>query len=673
MMWRLFPALALLSAVSVLSAALPSVTSAETRAPLVQDGKTTLYQRVLTRPGAKLVPDPGDSGGGAVPALSQFYVYERKPLGGTEWLEVGAGSRGQSQGWIAAPSTLPWKQQLTLAFTNPAGRERTLLFAEEDTVTDLLKSPDPATTVAPLRQAVVAGKTDPRVVSIEPETYIDIEKQFYLLPILEAEEIDTGTGFRARVLEVASVTKDDSQPPPVGAKPAPKPEKIALRSFSAAIVFVVDTTISMKPYLDRTREAVKKIYDEIENAKLGKQVKFGLVGYRSSIKNTPALEYVSKLFVDPNDVKDRDDFLAKVKDLKVATVSSSKFDEDPYAGLMTAARDINWDNFGGRYVVLITDAGAIRGDDPLSTTELSAKEVRLELERLGIAVSALHLETPQGKRNHRRAKNQYDELTDNPVVDKPLYYPVDAGSVTSFGEGIDTFVQAVVSQVKDAAAGKPVPGSAGTVDREKQRAGPSTQTAKPSLPQTIEKDLQLIGRAMQLAYLGRVQGTKAPPLFEAWLSDRDFENPDKATTEVRVLLTRNQLSDLAQVVRTILQSGEDSQQTSTADFFDLIRSAAAHLARDPAALNDPDATRLGDLGLLGEYLDDLPYKSEVMSLDRDVWASYGITQQEEFLDGLRRKLRHYQVYEDDTDRWVTLAPGADPGDGVYPVPLSAMP
>ena len=45
--------------------------------PLLLPGKTTLYQRVLTRPGAMLVAKPGTTGGQPVPPLSIFYVYGR--------------------------------------------------------------------------------------------------------------------------------------------------------------------------------------------------------------------------------------------------------------------------------------------------------------------------------------------------------------------------------------------------------------------------------------------------------------------------------------------------------------------------------------------------------------------------------------------------------------------
>lgn len=658
-------AAALVAAAGTLGPAL-----AQQKAPLLLDGKKTLYQRVLTRPGAVLVPQPGETAGTVVPALSQYYVYERRTLAGKEWLAVGAASRGQIDGWLGGDASLPWRQQMALAFTNPAGRDRTLLFAERQTVLDLLKAPDSGTAVAPIRKTVEAGGSDPRVVSIEPATYIDINKRFYLLPILEAQEVEAAKGFRVRALEVASVTakKDERSPAEVAAAAQAPPQPAALRTFSSAIVFVIDSTISMGPYIDRTREAVRRVYAAIEQAGLARQARFGLIGFRSSTKAVPKLEYDAKVFADPSEVKDGADFLARIADLKPASVSSAKFSEDSYGGVMTAIRKIRWDEFGGRYLILITDAGAIAGSDPLSSTGLDGREVRLEAERLGIALYTLHLKTPEGKRDHGPAERQYRDVSFNPVVNRPLYYPVEGGSVEQFGSIVDTLAQSLVAQVQGAAKGEIVPGSARSARIEGAGKGDPEKVRS-----QVAEDTQLLGRAMQLAYLGRVQGTTAPALFRAWLADRDFAQLDRPTTEVRVLLTKNQLNDMAQVVTTILDAGEKSQATSTTAFFDLIRSAAAHLARDPAALNNPNATRLGELGLLGEYLDDLPYKSDVMGLSRDIWASWGTSEQEELLDRLRRKLRLYQVYHDDVDRWVTLAPGADAGDAVYPVPLGALP
>jgi hypothetical protein len=47
--------------------------------------------------------------------------------------------------------------------------------------------------------------------------------------------------------------------------------------------------------------------------------------------------------------------------------------------------------------------------------------------------------------------------------------------------------------------------------------------------------------------------------------------------------------------------------------------------------------------------------------------------QEKFIRNLSTKLRHYQRYNADVDRWVALAKDSDARDNVYPVPLEMMP
>ncbi len=54
-------------------------------------------------------------------------------------------------------------------------------------------------------------------------------------------------------------------------------------------------------------------------------------------------------------------------------------------------------------------------------------------------------------------------------------------------------------------------------------------------------DAALIGHAMQLAYLAKTN-SKAPPVFKAWITDRDLIKQNIPTTDVRVLLTKSQLS-----------------------------------------------------------------------------------------------------------------------------------
>jgi hypothetical protein len=266
----------------------------------------------------------------------------------------------------------------------------------------------------------------------------------------------TDTGFQVRVLNVASV----SEKSPAKKAASAADEKNMMKGFSASVVFVIDSTISMGPYIDRTKEAIDKIYKRIEKEHLQDQVKFGLVAFRSSVKAVPGLEYDSKMYVDPNTVKDGKDFLAKVHDLKQATVSSSKVDEDAYGGVMTALDKVDWTQFGARYVVLITDAGALDGTDKLSSTHLDAAQVRQEAAYRGVALYALHLKTSDGKKNHSSAEAQYQELTLNPFLHKPLYYPIDSGDVNSFGSMVDNLANAITGQIKTAWSGEETAGSA---------------------------------------------------------------------------------------------------------------------------------------------------------------------------------------------------------------------
>lgn len=665
-------AVSLVGCVCLLIAAGSAV--AEPREPLLQPGKTTIYERVLTRPDARLSSTPG-ANGEPLPAFSRFYVYARKVLDDQTWLEVGANHQGKTDGWLRAAATVPWKQQLALSFTNPAGRNPVLFFEGRDALAEILEAEEPAGIVEPIYASMTNGPGDSRILSVEPPEHVDINKNFYLLPVLESEEIYSGSGRTVRLLQVASVTRrDGSADVPSDVDPAPpaaNDRSTLLRGFSSALVFVVDSTISMGPYIDRTREAVRRVYARVEKAGLLDKVKFGLVAYRSNTDEVPALEYVSREFADPTEVTDGTDFLNRVKDLKPAQVSSGRqFDEDAYSGVMQALNDIDWQNFGARYLVLVTDAGALSGGHQLSGTGLDAAQVRSEALHRGVAIYTMHLKTPQGRQNHSSAQRQYEQLSSHPLLSRPLYYPVELGDVDAFGRNVDTLADAIVAQVRGAVLGKKVAGSALTADPDFGRSPAPTESA--STEQRVQQEVAMLGHAMQLDYLGRVGNTGAPDVLEAWITDVDLEDPLRNSLEVRVLLTKNQLSDMQLVMQGILDASTKGI-IAPEDFFKHLRSFAARLGRDPNRVTDDQTTKLADLGLLGEYLDDLPYRSDLMNLDQDTWSRWSVPQQTAFTNKIRRNMRLYEIYNSDVDRWIALAPGSDPSEHVYPVPIDVLP
>ncbi|WP_336579667.1 vWA domain-containing protein [Alcaligenes sp. CHO6] len=652
---------------SLLAALLLGAGQAQAAAPLLQEGKKTLYQRVLTTPSCRLFSSATDQQGKPVPAFSRFYIYQRIEQAGAERLQVGPDSQGKTVGWLDKACTVDWKMQLTLAFTNPANRDRMLFFQERTLLEKVLDTPDPATLVAPIRQALRKDAQAEGVLAQEPEYFVDVQEQFYLLPVLSGEEVMTENGFRTRLLNVASVSKQTAdQNEPDAAKNEPQPDQDALRTsqikgFSAAVVFVIDSTISMDPYIERTREAVRKVYSKVEEQGLTEQVKFGLIAFRSNLDAAPGIEYLTRMYADPNTVTSSEDFLAKVADLKQAKVSTVAYDEDAYAGVLEALDKVNWNDFGARYVVLITDAGALEGNNTYSSTGLDAPQLRIEAAKPGVAIYTLHLKTPSGKNNHAKAEDQYRELSTYGGTQTSLYYPVNAGDVNQFGKMVDNLATALTEQVKVAYQGGDAIGSAARAE----------ETGDSTTDQMLS-DAELIGHAMRLAYLGKTTGTTAPEVFHAWISDRDLVRQNIPTTDVRVLLTKAQLSDLSAVVKQILEAANEGMISPT-DMFNRLRSVAAAMGADPSTLKQEKGTKLAELGLMSEYLDDLPYQSAVLSLDEDTWSSWDALSQEKFIRDLGIKLRHYERYNADADRWVSLAEGADARDDVYPVPLEMMP
>ena len=135
---------------------------------------------------------------------------------------------------------------------------------------------------------------------------------------------------------------------------------------------------------------------------------------------------------------------------------------------------------------------------------------------------------------------------------------------------------------------------------------------------------------------------------------------------------KNELSNLQAAVKEVADAALKGM-TSPDTFFQQISLAAARFSRDPEAAKGKKGAKLADLGLLGEYMDGLPYRSDILNLDQDAWRAMSAGEQEALIRSLNRKLRLYQIYNADNDRWVKLAEGGDPKDDVYPVPLEAMP
>ncbi len=637
--------------------------SATVDTPLLMPGKQALYQRVLVVPGGRLHDTPGSGDGRPTTPFTAYYVYARK----NDWIQVGTDRHGTLEGWLQAGDTIDWNQGLTVAFREPKDHNRALLFRSASALEQVTGDPE---RYRSLYQAALEGRSlpDSPVVAIQPPGKLDIRKDFYLVPILEHRDIYLGNE-QARMLKVASVPLQDSK-----SKPAAKPKTDAGQQadepgYNAGLVFVIDSTLSMDPYIDRTREAVMKIYDTLGDAGLLGNVNFGLIAFRDNPKAAPGLEYLARTYVTLEQGRNPGTFLQQVNTLKAAQISSQNFREDAYAGVLKAIEEMDWEGHAARYIVLVTDARPRGPDDPLSTTGKSAEQLRRLAREKGIAIFVMHLLTPASQADHAAAARAYRELSRFPGVGS-LYYGVPTGDVEEFGQVLDTIAGQITLQVQVAATGQQHPAKP-VVEPE---------PAAPDNPQLAELKGKIakLGYALRMRYLEKTAGGGIPRVFNAWLLDHDIAHPEKRTLDVQVLLTRDQLSDLHDILRQVLATAEEGL-LSPDNFLNELKSLAATIARDPEQLGETTATTAGkgnslaDLGFMREYIEDLPYTGEVMNLSLADWESWPAREQIAFLQRLEDKIAYYRALHDHTDLWVSLDGGPVDGDSVFPVPLEMLP
>lgn len=619
--------------------------------PLLIPGKRTLYQRVLTRPDTPLVAEAGDTEAiETFPPFEVFYVFERKDLGGAEYLRVGRSLEGGAEGWIADEKAIDWKQAIVLGFNNPANRKRGLIFKSREELEATLAREDVTERLDVLREEAVAGSPaiDSPIVSIEPAEFVDIEEEFYVLPILEAHSVRLPTGLPAQVMQIASVPERTAP-----AAPAPVDREEALRNFRIGVTFVIDTTISMQPYIDEVQAAMTRLRDRIAGSPEADRFRFGLVAFRDNVQLVPELEYVTKVVLPLDETSTADRFVTAIDGVKAATISSKGFTEDSIGGIMTAVDGMNWEPFGGRFVVLITDAGPLQPGPEAGRGDLAPAEVQQLMEKQkGTALLTLHLRTESGAFDHEPAEAAYRRMS--VFNGSASYFPIEGGSRENFGRQVDALgieLEEMVAQAMD-----------GQIEE---------LPAPVRLANDIADSAGRIGRAMQLAYLGTAAGTRAPDVFEGWLTDRDALN--RRLTQVTtpyLLMSKNELSTLRDVVGRAIDLGTDAvQDGSSDDFFNRLREAVALMSRTPEAVQD--AGTLGDI--LAEYLDDLPYRSEITGLTPEDWRDMSPIRERQLLDTLRSKLAALERLHGDTARWHPLKPGAPAGEDVTVVPLTLMP
>ena len=284
---------------------LPVAGAAQER-PLLMEGKQATFQRVLTRLGATLHNAPEAEVAESFPPFQPLYVYAREG----EWLRIGPSASAGPTGWVQAGTVVDWKQNITGAFTNSAGRNRQILFETREALETLMNDEDVLALQADLLAQSDSGSIEAGsgAISVEPVEFINIREELYMMPILSFEETLHPLNYEPTLLlELASIPKAKEL--------VPQPEMMQ-EPFDAGVVFVLDTTRSMGPYIESTRSAVERIVEQIRGTDVGGRVQFGVIGFRDNPDSNPdGIGYRTKMLAPLKHRLDQTEVIAAILSL----------------------------------------------------------------------------------------------------------------------------------------------------------------------------------------------------------------------------------------------------------------------------------------------------------------------------------------------------------------------
>jgi serine/threonine-protein kinase PpkA len=632
--------------------------------PLLQEGKRTLYKRIITHPITLSYDKPKSEPKNKITPFTVMYVYEQIEINGVTWLRCATNSDGVNTVWINGDRATDFKHSLVATFGELVGRDPVIFFDRKNSLLNILKSPDG---FEQLQKLYADYKYYEQNNLPAPENLINLRMEpdhsqgaissdkFYLMPIINFDNSLQDL----LLLDVATI--DAGKPDHTTS--TPNPSKVGY-------VFVIDTTISMQPYINSCRDLTQELFNLIPTYKNSDDIYFAFVAFRNSVTK-PGIEYKTKVIADFTSVSDKTTFAKALSQVKEATVSTHSFNEDSFAGLKTAYDELSWQGFKGGVVFLLTDAPPLDSNDVLNTNKDTPETILQRAKDKNIRNIVIHLKTAAGLDTHTSAQAIYEKISYGASGTK-AYIDILLKDLTQ-DSGPETFKKIVTnifnhtqSALGDVAENIPTGNENNSI------------SSNSTIEENAAKIGDLIGYSFLTMDLGKQNKTSPPKVVRSWIGDKDLtkllskNRREVPSLQVASFITRNQLLLLIESVSFIIQGAKSARPSEKPlNLFDQILSVAAQFSRDPSQYSfNPQAQTIGETGVLNEFLEGLPYKSEVMAITEKQWDTFDEIRQQEFINGLSAKLEMYQEYYKDENKWFKFD---ETSEQYTRLPLSLLP
>jgi len=651
---------------------------------ICRQGSTSLPLRALPRAMSSLYNEPNTSSqvlSSNVKAFWPLYVFARKdldfssPTNPKGWYQVGT-MIDDPVGWMQAKDILEWKQSLLVSYTHPGtGDERrnsVLMFDNKAALRKIAEADERETQV----QTMLAGlnrqpiKVPNHVISREPARFVNIDEKFYLLPVIDFEQIDIFDD-ETRYLKIAAAIPhsraDETNPDTLAnrnfAEQATQTETVTdtqAKTLGLDIKFVMDMTGSMGPFIKRTKEAIAKVATMIAKENLDIQVRFGLVGYRDDLVTVPGLKFVINNFTPT--LVTVDEFDKVIAKASPATDKSGDYQEEAFAGINEALNS-DWNDNTLKFIILVGDASSHPVSHSQNTTGLDAVQLRELANGQKINIISIHLKASRFKADHALAERQFTTLAENKGSQSAAYLAVAAHKHEEFElavKNVATALSKVVAKVRQ-----------GNIEIIKKTHDTTRIIETQDISTKAEKMAEATAANALVDYLGNV--ANPPRDITAWIMDRDLVDPTIRSLQVRVLLKKRELNDLIQALEAVLKAVKRSQLTSM-QFFDALQGVVTQTTKGgDNKITLESATRLADSGLMPSWINSLPYKSAILEMSNELFEALSAEERANLEYEIEAKLQLYREINENSDLWIALDERDASIDHVYPLSLTALP
>ncbi len=241
-------------------------------------------------------------------------------------------NKAEAAGWIPETECVEWPHMMCIGFFPNPEREPGYFFNSPDDAKSYLESGDASQRVS---EEIRGGGLEIRA----------------LLPVLAYEQVQSGD-------ELISLYKTcyvhDQADVEAGAQDRDLEKKIR-KGLKLEVVFVLDTTKSMDPFIEGALKVIEDISVKLKGmTQLEDRVRLGLVYYKD---NDDSSDYVTKIACSLEEGEDLNKFKSQLTNqLKDKASGGGDIPEQVFDGVLTAVEKMKWSDYAGRHIILIGDA-----------------------------------------------------------------------------------------------------------------------------------------------------------------------------------------------------------------------------------------------------------------------------------------------------------------------------